>query len=83
MHLVHEVRRLTHTRERATRVDVVLPRIDFLVVLERKIYALFCSLDDQAVRLEIDTFDIRDVAQSDDALLLSVLHVPHMEISNG
>lgn len=69
MDLVYEVGWMTDTEEGAAIVDVLLPSIDFFIVLQREIDAFVARLNDETVRLEIDTLDIGDVTKPDKTLL--------------
>lgn len=68
MNFVHEVGRVTHTHQRAPRVDVILPPIQLLIALQREVYSLVLRLQEQAIRLEVRPFDVRDIGEINLAL---------------
>ena len=68
VHFVHKVCRVADTHEGATRVDVVLPSVEFLVALERKVHTLVFGFKQEAVRLEVRALDVGDVGQCNECL---------------
>jgi hypothetical protein len=73
MNLVHKVGGIADAHERTPRVHVVLPTIDFLVVLEGEVIPLVLGLKQKTVRLQVYPLDIRDVAELNDGLRWRVL----------
>ena len=65
MHLVNKVCRVADTHERAPRVDVILPTIQFLVVLQGQVESLVLRFKKQAIRLEVDPFNVGDIPKVD------------------
>lgn len=61
MDFVHEVGGVTDAHEWTPRINVFLPTIQFLIILERKVHTAIISLEQQAIRFEIGAFDFRDV----------------------
>ena len=65
MHLVDKVGGVADTHERAARVDVILPTVQLLVVLERQVEPLVLRLKKKAIRLEVDPLNVCDISKID------------------
>lgn len=65
MHLVDKVCRVTDTHERAARVDVILPTVQLLVVLERQVEPFVFRLKKKAVGLKVDPFYVCNISKID------------------
>ena len=70
MDLVHEVRRVADACHRTPRIDVILPAVKFLIVFEREEPPLVFRLEQKAIRLEICPFDVCNIGQLDEVLVL-------------
>lgn len=68
MDLVHEIGWLANSHQRAPGVNVILPAIEFLVVLESDMVSLVLGLQQQTIRLQIYPFNVRYILQHDHAL---------------
>ena len=68
MDFVDKVGWIANPHERAARVDVVLPSVEFLVALERKVHTLVFGFKQEAVRLEVRALDVGDVGQCNECL---------------
>jgi hypothetical protein len=60
MHLVHKVGGIAHAQG-TPGVHVVLPAVDLLIVLEREVKPLLFGFEEQAVRLRVCPFNVRNV----------------------
>ena len=65
MHLVNKVGRVADTHERAARVDVILPTVQLLVVLERQMEPLVLRLEKKTIGLEVDPLYVGDISEVD------------------
>lgn len=65
MHLVNKVGRVADTHERTARVDVILPTVQLLVVLERQVEPFILRLEEEAIGLEVDPLDVGDISKVD------------------
>ena len=65
MHLVDKVGRVADTHKRATRVDIILPTVQLLVVLERQVKPLVLRLKKKAIRLEVDPLYVCNIPKID------------------
>ena len=61
MHLVHKVGGIAHSHEGTPGVHVVLPAINLLIVLEGEVKPLLFGFEEQAVRLRVCPFNVRNV----------------------
>jgi hypothetical protein len=68
MHFVDKVCRIAHAAERTSRIDIVLPTIQFFVPLQRQIVPLIPCFKQQAVGLQVCALDICQVAELNDTL---------------
>lgn len=68
MHFVDEIGRVAHAAEGASRINIVLPSIQFFIPLHREIVPFISRLEEQAVRFQVCAFDIRQIAELDDTL---------------
>ena len=69
MDLVHEVGRVAKTHQWTSRIHVILPSVKLFVVFEGKVKSFVLGLEEETIRLKINTFDIGDVLERDNALL--------------
>lgn len=69
MHFVHEVGGVAYPHQRTARIDIVLPAIELLVILEGQVVSLFLGLQKQAIRLQVHSFNVGDISQADRTLL--------------
>lgn len=58
MHFVDEIGRVAHAAERTSRINIVLPSIQFFIPLHREIVPFISRLEEQAVRFQVCAFDI-------------------------
>jgi hypothetical protein len=65
MYLVNKVCRVADTHERAARIDVILPTIQFLVVLERQVEPFVFCLKEQTIGLKVDPLYVCDISKVD------------------
>lgn len=65
MYLVNKVRRIADTHKRAARVDVILPTIQLLVVLERKEEPFASRLNEEAIGFIVDPLHVGDISKVD------------------
>ena len=68
MHFVDKIRRIAHAAEGTSRINIVLPSIQFFVPLERQIVPFISRFNQQAVGLQVCTLDICQVAELYDTL---------------
>jgi hypothetical protein len=68
MHFVYEIGRIAHAAERTSRVDIVLPAVQFFVSLHREIVALISRFKEQAVWFQVRALDICQVTELNGAL---------------
>ena len=67
MYLVNKVGGIADTHERAARVDVILPTVQLLVVLERQVEPLVLRLEKKAIGFEVDPLYVGDISKADDS----------------
>jgi len=65
MYLVDKVGRVADTHERAARVDVVLPTVQLLVVLERQVEPLVLRLKKKTIGLEVNPLYVCNISKID------------------
>lgn len=65
-----EVRGVADTCHWTPRVDVILPPVQFLVVFEREEPPLVFRLEQKTIRLEICPFNVCNIGQLDEVLVL-------------
>ena len=65
MYLVDKVGRVADTHERAARVDIILPTVQLLVVLERQVEPLVLCLKKKAIGLEVDPLYVCNISKVD------------------
>jgi hypothetical protein len=65
MYLVNKVGRVADTHKRAARVDVILPTVQLLIVLERQVEPLVLCFKEKAIGLEVDPLDVGDISKVD------------------
>ena len=65
MYLVDKVGRVADTHERAARVDVILPTVQLLVVLERQMDPLVLRLKKKAIGLEVNPLYVCNISKID------------------
>jgi hypothetical protein len=65
MYLVDKVGRVADTHKRAARVDVILPTVQLLVVLERQVEPLVLRLEKKAIGLEVDPLYVGNISKVD------------------
>jgi hypothetical protein len=63
MDLVNGIRRPADVHEWAALADVVPPAVEFVIALQGQPQLLLLDLDEQAVQLEVGTFDVGDVPE--------------------
>ena len=68
--LMDEVRGVADACHWTPRVDVILPAVQFLIVFEREKPPLVFRLEQKAIRLEICPFDVCNIGQLDEVLVL-------------
>lgn len=65
VYLVNKVCRIADTHEGAARIDVILPTIQLLVVLEGEVEPFALRLKEQAVRFQVRPLYVGDVLEVD------------------
>ena len=65
VYLVDKVGRVADTHKRAAGVDVILPTVQFLVVLERQVEPLVLRLEEKTVGLEVDPLYVGNISKVD------------------
>lgn len=70
MNLVYKVRRVAHAHQGTPRVDVVLPTIQFFIVLEGEEDAFVLCFQQETVRLQVRSFDVCYVREVNNCLML-------------
>jgi len=58
MHFVDKIRRIAHAAEGTSRINIVLPSIQFFVPLQRQIVPFIPRFKQQAVGLQVCALDI-------------------------
>jgi hypothetical protein len=87
MDFVDKVGWIADACQRTPNVYVVLPAIEFLITLERKVVLLFFCFDQEAIGLEVCPFDVGYISKQDHSLLWRSLATTkdgkHDSISEG
>ena len=65
VYLVNEIGRIADTHERAAGVDIILPAIQLLVVLERQVEPLVLCFEKKTIRLEVDPLYVGNISKVD------------------
>ena len=65
VYLVNKVGRVADTHERAARVDVILPTVQFLVALKRQVEPLVLRLEKKTIGLEVDPLYVCNISKVD------------------
>jgi hypothetical protein len=65
MYLVDKVGRVADTHKRTAGVDVILPTVQLLVVLERQMEPLVLRLEKKAIGLEVDPLYVCNISKID------------------
>ena len=65
MYLVNKVGRVANTHKRAARVDVILPTVQLLVVLEGQVEPLILRLEEKAIGFEVDPLYVGNIPKVD------------------
>jgi hypothetical protein len=73
--LVDEVCGVADSHERTSRVNVILPSVEFFVIFERKMKSLVFCFQEKTIWFQIDAFDIHDLTQINEILLGTRLYV--------
>lgn len=68
MHFVDEIGRVAHAAEGTSRINIVLPSIQFFIPFHGEIVPFIFSLEEQAIGFQICAFDIRQVTELDSTL---------------
>ena len=68
MHFVDKIRRIAHAAKGTSRINIVLPSIQFFIPLQRQIVPFISRFKQQAVGLQVCTLDICQVAELNDTL---------------
>jgi hypothetical protein len=68
MHFMDKIRRIAYAAEGTSRINIVLPSVQFFVPLQRQIVSFISRFEQQAVGLQVCALDICQVAELNDTL---------------
>ena len=80
---MNEVGRVADPHERAARVDVILPAVQLLVVLERQVESFVFRLKKKAIGLEVDPLYVGNISKTDGSRCGASLGKMGMWLSRG
>ena len=63
--LVNEVGGVANTHERTARIDVILPAVQLLIVLERQMEPFILGFEKEAIGFKVDPLYVGDVSKVD------------------